>query len=353
LEVAHSRECRLLHAERDLGVGGLEFSSDGQILAVRYYHDARFWDVYSSKGIGSLLLPDCDGCDTLIFHPDGGRLILTDRQGGVSVRALERTNDSRAFAYRLGPSQWLYQAQGITGPVLSRDGRYLAVTHETKDESLIFDLNKPSAEPVVLRPHPTVNRIAISPDGRWVATASWQHPVVKIWDTDSPGAPVKTWSMPGRTLVTFSPDGRWLATSSTEYQLWEVGSWQPRGPAVPAHPEPNWNYFTFSPDGQVMARKMEARKIELLETSTGRAIATLEAPDLMKLGRFRFSPDGTQLAAVRADQSLQLWDLRLIRQQLVQMGLDWDSPPYPPALNTEAEKPVTLEIEGDATSTKK
>jgi serine/threonine protein kinase/WD40 repeat protein len=352
LEVAHSRECRLLRAEQDLGVGGLEFSSDGRILAARYYHNARFWDVYSSKGIGSLLLPDCDTCDTLIFHPDGGRLILTDQQGGVSVRALERSKDSTSFAYRLGPPQWLYQAQGITSSVLSRDGRYLAVTHESEDESLVFDLNKPLGKPVVLRPHASVDRIAISPDGRWVATGSWHNPLVKVWDTRSPGAAVKTWPMSGRTLVTFSPDGRWLATSSTEYQLWEVGSWQPRGPAVPAHPDPNFNYITFSPDGKVMARKMEGRKIELLETSTAKALATLEAPDLMKLGCFSFSPNGTQLAAVRADQQVQLWDLRLIRQELSQMGLDWDMPPYPPVTNPETEKPSTLEIESNDPGTK-
>ena len=30
-------------------------------------------------------------------------------------------------------------------------------------------------------------------------------------------------------------------------------------------------------------------------------------------------------------KAIRVWDLRLIRQQLVALGLDWDEPPYPPA----------------------
>jgi hypothetical protein len=40
-----------------------------------------------------------------------------------------------------------------------------------------------------------------------------------------------------------------------------------------------------------------------------------------------FDDTGTQLAAVIASGALQLWDLRLIRQLLAAMKLDWDLPP--------------------------
>jgi hypothetical protein len=39
--------------------------------------------------------------------------------------------------------------------------------------------------------------------------------------------------------------------------------------------------------------------------------------------------------------------LRLIRQELKEMGLDWDLPPYPPLERTVALGPVTLEVESD------
>ena len=48
---------------------------------------------------------------------------------------------------------------------------------------------------------------------------------------------------------------------------------------------------------------------------------------------------------------MQLWDLRLIRQELKSMGLDWDLPPYPPVEKGMASGPVTLEVETDTSST--
>jgi hypothetical protein len=43
-----------------------------------------------------------------------------------------------------------------------------------------------------------------------------------------------------------------------------------------------------------------------------------------------FTPDGTKLIVM--GDGLCVWDLRLIREQLLAMGLDWDWPPFPPAV---------------------
>ena len=48
-----------------------------------------------------------------------------------------------------------------------------------------------------------------------------------------------------------------------------------------------------------------------------------------------FTPDGTRLVAPSADsRAIHVWDLRLIRQGLKDLGLDWDAPPYPEARKT-------------------
>jgi hypothetical protein len=46
--------------------------------------------------------------------------------------------------------------------------------------------------------------------------------------------------------------------------------------------------------------------------------------------------DGTLLAASESADAFRLWDLRRIRQRLVELGLDWDEPPYPPAQENPA-----------------
>jgi hypothetical protein len=36
-----------------------------------------------------------------------------------------------------------------------------------------------------------------------------------------------------------------------------------------------------------------------------------------------FNPDGTQLMACESSDALRVWDLRMIREKLADMGLDW------------------------------
>jgi hypothetical protein len=44
-----------------------------------------------------------------------------------------------------------------------------------------------------------------------------------------------------------------------------------------------------------------------------------------------FTPDGTRLIATGSGATaLYVWDLRLIRQQLKELGLDWDWPEFAP-----------------------
>jgi serine/threonine protein kinase/WD40 repeat protein len=341
LEVASSQECRQLYVPRDdVYTTVPEFSADGRILAVGTDGNIHFWDARSGKEIGSFSLKQCDA---LVFPPDGRSLITVDRIAGIRQRTLEQVG---ASAYRLGKPRPFFDAPVIQGASLSSDGRHLAVTQPNAGQALIFDLQDPSAK-VVLSGHPMVNRIAISPDGRWAATASWLNPLVRIWDARS-GDLLRTITEPARTEVIFSPDGRWLATSSTEYELWEVGTWQPKSPLKAGGPAQQMNFTAFSPDGRVMAR-VDRHEIQL-ETITEKPLAALEAPGTIIMTKCQFSPDGSQLAAVQYDQQVQLWDLRLLRQELAQMRLDWDLPPYPPVGKAAAASPVTLEVESDPVS---
>ena len=95
-----------------------------------------------------------------------------------------------------------------------------------------------------------------------------------------------------------------------------------------------------------MART-DGHKIQLVETLTEKPLAALEAPGSSVVMKCQFSPDGSQLAAVQYSQQAQLWDLRLIRQELEQMHMDWDLAPYPPTGKTAPTGPITLDVESD------
>ena len=63
---------------------------------------------------------------------------------------------------------------------------------------------------------------------------------------------------------------------------------------------------------------------------TGKEMARLSIPEQTRLAPRDFSPDGAWLYASGFEsRQLYRWDLRLIRSQLAELGLDMDLPPYP------------------------
>jgi WD40 repeat protein len=156
--------------------------------------------------------------------------------------------------------------------------------------------------------------------------ATWDKGA-KIWEART-GRFVS--DFPGVVQLAFSGDGEWLVTGTgVKYQLWHVGSWQP-GRVIPVE-YAGTGQLALTRDGKVLAVTPAPHLVRLLETETGRELATLQAPELRNLVVLCFSADGSQLVAACGNQVIQVWDLRYLRQQLAALGLDWDLPPYPPA----------------------
>jgi eukaryotic-like serine/threonine-protein kinase len=344
LSVTRSAEYRRLssvHSGQEHS--GPEFSHDGRLIAAGTGDRICFWDTLSGKEVAFF---PARWCDAVLFPGDGQSFITSDRTGLYS-RSFLRLPGSVGSAYKLGPARRLYTAPDPREATLSLDGRHLAlVANHIEGQSLILDLQDP-AKTITLGNHPLADYIAISPDGRWAATSSYQNSVVKVWDARS-GELVRDLSMPARSRVGFSPDGHWLVAMSTEYEFWEVGSWQRKTAPIPGHPAAHLNSLAFSPDNTVIALVQDGRNIELLEAMTGRSLARLEAPDGGHIVGLRFSPDGSQLAALEQNRQLQLWDLRLVRQALKQTKLDWVLPPYPQRDVSRTSGDATLDIEPEA-----
>ena len=105
----------------------------------------------------------------------------------------------------------------------------------------------------------------------------------------------------------------------------------------------------FSPDGCLLVVR-DASKILLVETETGRTLVRLESPDLCAVQCATFSPDGSRLVITTNDgPAVHLWDLRVIRRRLAEMGLDWDARPLPAPktspVGAEDRSPLKVDVD--------
>jgi WD40 repeat protein len=210
------------------------------------------------------------------------------------------------------------------------------------------------AEKIVLRDCPDVVSLALSPDGRWVAAgAGGKTQELKIWEVAS-GRLVNNGPADGVEggSVRFSPDGQWLVKGkSGEYRFCKTGSWEP-GPVIVRDRTEHWpGPLAFTPNSHLLALTSTLERVQLFDVVRQCEIATLSAPDAQPVNWLCFSPDGGQLAAAAENHAIQLWDLRLLWQELAEMGLDANLPPLPPAAEHDQLQPIRIQIRSSEADT--
>jgi WD40 repeat protein len=329
--VAAGGEYRTLVCAAPVGRGNYEITSvhpDGRLLAVAMGDGIGLWDLTSSKELAFLR---SQGSTFVLFEPSG--TLLTNGSAGL-LRWPVRADPASPGLVRIGQPQKLFVPGPICHIARSHDGGVIAVSQFQGGRVLHAD--RPD-QPITLGPHDDARGVAVSPDGRWVATASFTRTGVKIWDALS-GKLLKELPI-DLSWVDFSPDGKWLATTGGGLRLWAVGSWQ-EGPRIGGG-----NAFAFSRDGKLLAVETGYGAIRMVDPETGREYARLEDPNQDRAFHMSFTPDGTRLVATNGDsQSIHVWDLRLIRQKLAEMALDWNLPPYPPP-RREDGNPLRVETD--------
>jgi WD40 repeat protein len=312
------RVCRTLygHTETGAGLWSAAFHPNKPLLATTSYDWVRVWDSTSGRAIAAQPL---SLCQSAFFLPDGD--LLTSGSSGLerwrltSLAAPDKGRDHLERVPWAGPE--LRKARRMA---LAEDGRTLAVVIYLR-QAVVLGGDRWTKRLLDLSA-PQVGSITLSPNGRWAATGTWRGNGTRIWDLHS-GQQIGKELPGGDAHVAFSPDGRWLVNGTeNEYRFWEVGSWRP-GLRIPRTPSTGAAPLAFSTDGKILALAHSYREVRLIETASGRELATLAAPVPRPIRWLCFRPDGEQLAVACEKGVLQLWDLRRIRERLAEMGLDW------------------------------
>jgi WD40 repeat protein len=296
----------------------VDFSPDGQWLASAGSDGVRLWDAVTLQEVAPLL--SVGDNRSAIFHPDGRRLITKGTVAGIQSWPIQLDLSGSPHRLRIGRPEVLEDRKDFDRLAVSRDGRSLATIRDD-NQAVVWHADRPT-HPVILKGHESLAFLAFSPDGRWLATSTWHGEGTQVWDART-GERLRDLAS-GDAFVTFSPDGRWLVNGTKdEYSFWEVGSWR-HGLRIPRIPQAFPGPLAFTSDGKILATAHSLREVRLIETATGRELATLAAPEPYPIGWLCFRPDGEQLAVACSNGVLQLWDLRRIRGRLAELGLDWE-----------------------------
>jgi len=152
-----------------------------------------------------------------------------------------------------------------------------------------------------------VNSIAFSPDGKYLASASFDK-TIKIWDIKA-GKEIKTLTGHKSSVlsVAFSPDGKYLASGSVDetIKIWDIKAGK-EIKTLTGH-KSSVISVAFSSDGKYLASGTIL--IKIWDIKSGKEIKTL-AGHKSDVNSVAFSPDGKYLASASSDKTIKIWKLK-------------------------------------------
>jgi WD40 repeat protein len=237
------------------------------------------------------------------------------RDSLLSFRLRHGEEDPRGWEW--GYLQGLYASELLTlehpdggstgGVAVSRDGQYIASVisggqevrvWSAADGSLLFSLPVPAS----------AHRLAFRPDGTHLAVAAGNSVIVHNLTQHSQ----KEHRIHNNIIASlaYSPDGKWLATASWDatVKVWDAQTGFPRPGYTSFSHIDRPNSVAWSPDGRWLASGDQAGKVYLWSAQTGELTHALEGHKSAIYG-VAFNPDGKQLASAGSNGNMRVWDL--------------------------------------------
>jgi WD40 repeat protein/DNA-binding SARP family transcriptional activator len=306
--------------ETKSGIVGVAFSPDGtRVMAGDASSSAvQVWDLGPTGDAEWANLP-APGYPAAEFMPDGRRVVTSswerrvDRLGAraVTIWDLQTGRDSRT----IGPPTDYFNFESFA---VSPDGSSIALGGNSDPEccggaSAARAWDSSTGEELWrIGHHRTVNEVAFSPDGEYLATADWWG-VTKI--VDRSGGVIRVLGGPegfgfNFSDVAFSSDGHLVATAEfnnrgrERVRIWD---WARRDVLLTIDAEGPRAQVDFDPNGPRVVLSGSDGLAEVWDVESGARVAVLAGPS-GGVKDLAFSPDGSRIAIASADGLVRLFD---------------------------------------------
>jgi dipeptidyl aminopeptidase/acylaminoacyl peptidase len=184
------------------------------------------------------------------------------------------------------------------------------------------DFAKPTRMEVsVLRHGRAVSAIAISPNGKLLASGGWDN-TIRIWDLAT-GKEVQELRGHRKEVecVAFAPDGKTIASGAWDatVRLWDVATGKELK-EIGQHPDGILT-LAYSPDGKILATAGQKSPVNLWDTETGKQIRVFAGPP-NTVNALAFAADGKTIASAGADSQIRIWNVTDGKQTTSMAGHD-------------------------------
>jgi WD40 repeat protein len=322
VRAANPAEDPLVLRGHELPVTSLDFSPEGRWLATGSRDKTiRVWNLHDADPAGNpLILRGHDLPVTAVAFGPAGEWLVSGSEDGTT-----RTWPVTSADPNVTPVVVRGHGDQVNTLAFSLDGRWLAsaggATDGTSSDNAVhlWDIRAtdPTSGALTLSDHGNwIQVMAISPDGRWLATGSGDH-TVRLWDLQAAGPTATPLVLPGHagwiSALAFSSDGRWLASGSQDAtaRVWDLRASDPAAaPLILGPHQDRVRALAFSPEGKrlVTAGGYAADIWDLNATGTATGSIRLSGHTDV-INDLAISPDGRWLATAGNDGQLRAWDL--------------------------------------------